>query len=227
MSFITLTHAVFMSLSADARTEIFTALGSSPVPITSSAAASAPAPAPVLSKDEMKAAKKAARKTAKKLAKAAAAADPDAVPAEKRPPNAWILFSGRVEKVIREKELADGIEKEAKMRTVVVKQFAAALKKEKAYDDWAAAEILDALESWTPPPKIVPAAAAAGGASESDVESVHADATAADAAPVKKRGPKKLADMTDDERAAHDAKNAERKAKKAATTAPVAAAADV
>ena len=209
-----------MALSADARAEIFKALGSpAPAAGAPTPTATPAAPAAPLSKEEQKAAKKAARKAAKKAAKAAAAADPDAVPAEKRPPNAWIIFSGRVEKVIREKELAAGVEKDAKMRTVVVKQFAAALKKEKAYDDWTDAEILEALDSWTPPVKVV----AAAGASESDVESVHtpAPAEAADApAPsAKKRGPKKLADMTDDERAAHTAKLAERKAKKAAAAA--------
>ena len=216
-----------MALSADARAEIFKALGSA-APAASDAAApviSSPSPTAPLSKEEQKTAKKIARKAAKKAAKAAAAADPDAPPAPTRPPNAWILFSGRVEKVIREKEIATGVAKDAKMRTVVVKQFAAALKKEKAYDDWSATDILDALDSWTPPPKaIVAEPVAAAGASESDVEPVHTDDAAAAAS--KKRGPKKLADMTDDERAAHAAKLAERKAKKATAAADTSAPAD-
>jgi hypothetical protein len=50
-----------------------------------------------------------------------------------------------------------------------------------------------------------------------------AEAEPTQAQPQKKRGPKKLADMTPEERAIHDAKVAERKAKKAAAPQPAAA----
>jgi hypothetical protein len=87
----------------------------------------------------------------------------------------------------------------------------------------------------------VPVAAPEAAAEE--VESVASAPSAASSAPSaeapKRRGPKKLADMTPEEKAAHDAKVAERKAKKeaekvaaevagkAAEEAPVAAPADV
>jgi hypothetical protein len=67
-----------------------------------------------------------------------------------------------------------------------------------------------------------------GAGEPSEVPLVNPLAVAAPAAPpaaaVKKRGPKKLTEMTAEERAAHDAKTAERKAAKAAAPAPAPAA---
>jgi hypothetical protein len=102
---------------------------------------SSAAPAPVATDD-----KKGRKKKEKKPV------DPNAPPKEKRAPNSWILFSMRVEKLIRAAEEAAGkTTKETRMHTVVIKQFAASLKSTKPYDDWADDEITEALTTWTPP----------------------------------------------------------------------------
>jgi hypothetical protein len=213
MASITITHDMFSALSDAARAELvkmFTAAPASAVTVTSS-------PSPPSSADDTPV------KRGRKSKKVKKPVDPDAPPKEKRPPNDWILFSNRVEKVIREKELADGVDKDSKMRTVVVKQFASSLKTVKPYDEWVDADILSTLSTWTPPEVSKQAVAKAAAEAAATAPDAAATAPAADpapdAAPQKKRGPKKLAEMTADERAAHDAKLADRKAKKAAAPA--------
>lgn len=208
MASITITHTMFATLSDAARAELVKMLAAPPS-ATAPAAFVASAPDPASADDTPK---KRGRKPKKVV-------DPNAPPKEKRPPNEWILFSTRVEKVIREKETADGVEKDAKMRTVVAKQFASSLKAVKPYDEWVDADILDALSTWTPPEVSKQAVAKAAAAAPTSPVDADATAEAAAAAPeAKKRGPKKLADMTPEERAAHDEKVAERKAKKAASS---------
>jgi hypothetical protein len=203
MASITITHDMFAAMSEGARAELVKMLTA--VPMTAPVAApvtAAPATAPA---DDSTSHKKRGRPSKKVV-------DPNAPPKEKRPPNSWILFSGRVEKLIRDAEKEKDTAKESKMRTVTVKQFASSLKKEKADAEWTDADILAALDGWTPPVKAeVVAEPAAAAEPAADAEPA---ATAA-----KKRGPKKLTEMTADERAAHDAKIAERKAKKAAAPA--------
>lgn len=63
---------------------------------------------------------------------------------------------------------------------------------------------------------------AASSAAPSAASSVASDPAAASSAPPKRRGPKKLAEMTPEERAAWEAKKAERKAKKAEAQPPLA-----
>ena len=75
----------------------------------------------------------------------------DAEPKEKKAPNAWIVFSGRVEKLVRAHEESEGTAKERKMKTVVVKQFCSALKSKKAYEEWADEEVIEELSTWEPP----------------------------------------------------------------------------
>jgi hypothetical protein len=61
--------------------------------------------------------------------------------------------------------------------------------------------------------------------SAANIASFDSDSEPVTTPPVKKRGPKKVADMTPAERAVHDTKVAERKAKKAAKAATAATAA--
>ena len=70
---------------------------------------------------------------------------------EKKAPNEWIVFSGRVEKLVRAQEEAEGATKETKMKTVVVKQFSSHLKSKKVYAEWADDEIVAELATWEPP----------------------------------------------------------------------------
>jgi hypothetical protein len=122
--------------------------------------------------------KAAATRAAKK---AAAGGEAEAKPADdaepkKRAPNEWILFTKRVEALIRQKETADGVGKEAKMKTVVAKQFASHLKSQKAYAEWTDEDIVSALVGWAPPAvskqaaKKAAGSAAASEASQSDAE---------------------------------------------------------
>jgi hypothetical protein len=105
--------------------------------------------------------------------------DPNAPPKEKRAPNSWILFSMRVEKLVRAAEEAAGkTTKETRMHTVVIKQFAASLKSTKSYDEWADDEITEALTTWTPPEVSKMSAAKA------EKEAAAATSTASDSASV-------------------------------------------
>ncbi len=107
---------------------------------------SGPASAPAASGGKAAKAPKPAKKT-----KAASEDSADAEPKEKRPPNAWVRFTTRVEKLVRAAEEAAGTPKESAMKTVVVKQFASHLKSQKAYDEWTDEEVTEALPGWTPP----------------------------------------------------------------------------
>jgi hypothetical protein len=109
----------------------------------------------------------------KRLQPAKAAADSEseasgsgsAAEKPKRPANAWILFTQRVERAIREQEAEAGVTGSAKMKTVVVKQFASYLKGLKAYEEWDNSSIIAALSGWSaPPPKTASAAASAASA---------------------------------------------------------------
>jgi ribosomal protein L29 len=84
-----------------------------------------------------------------KVKKARKTADPDAPKAPVT--NPWILFTQRVEGLVRAVESAAEVPKESKMRTVVVKQFASDLKSRKPYEEWADEEIQAALADWKPP----------------------------------------------------------------------------
>jgi hypothetical protein len=86
---------------------------------------------------------KATRKGGKK-----AKAEPTGEPKEKKAPNEWIVFSGRVEQLVRAHEQASGAEK---MKTVVVKQFASHLKSQKVYALWTDSEITAEIASFEPP----------------------------------------------------------------------------
>ena len=83
----------------------------------------------------------------------------------KRPANAWILFTQRVERAIREQEAEAGATGSAKMKTVVVKQFASYLKGLKAYEEWDDRSIIAAMSGWSaPPPKATASASSAASA---------------------------------------------------------------
>jgi hypothetical protein len=173
MTSITLTHDLFLTLSSDARAEIVAALIKS---------GNNPAAA-------------ALGKKAKKVKKEK---DPDA---PKRPANDWIKFSTRVEKLIRESEVANGVGKDAKMKTTAVKKFASDLKKVKAYSEWADADILDHLTGWTP--SSAPSSESEGESAPATPAKAAAAAAEAPGAPAKRRGPKKLEEMTEEERTEH------------------------
>jgi hypothetical protein len=206
MASITITHDMFAAMSDGARAELVKMLTAAPAAAPSAVAA-------VVTDDGAQTLKKRGRKPKKVV-------DPNAPPKEKRPPNSWILFSGRVEKLIRDAEKEKDTAKDAKMRTVVVKQFASFLKKTKADAEWTDEDILAALDGWTPPVAAEPAAESVADAEPaSDAEPATEPAAEPATAAAKKRGPKKLTEMTAEERAAHDAKIAERKAKKAAAPA--------
>jgi hypothetical protein len=146
--------------------------------------------------------------------------DPDAPPKEKRPPNAWILFSTRVEELVRAAEAAAGTPKESVMKTVVVKQFSSYLKGQKAYEEWADDEITEAMTTWTPPEVSKQAAAKAASAAASvasDSASV-ASADVADAPAAEK--PKRK--WSEEAKAAAAAKRAANKENAAAAPAPAA-----
>ncbi len=184
---------------------------------------SSSAPVPVATDD-----KKGRKKKEKKPV------DPNAPPKEKRPPNSWIRFSMRVEKLIRDAEEAAGkTTKETRMLTVVIKQFAASLKSTKPYDDWADDEITEALTTWTPPEvskmaaakaeKEAAAAVSSAASVASDSASVAPDASdvpvAVAAAPAAEKPKRK---WSDEAKAAAAAKRAAKKAAPA-TEAPAAA----
>ena len=140
-------------------------------------------------------------------------------PKEPRAPstNPWIHFTVRVEALIRAHEETMGVEKEKKMLTVRVKQFASDLKSRKDYDEWSDEDIVAALDGWEPP-------AVSKQASKKTDKSADADDAASSGSPEekKKSGRKKLEDMSPEELAAHKQKVAERKAKKAAAEAAAA-----
>ena len=133
-------------------------------------------------------------------------------PREPRGPttNPWILFTVRVEALIRQYEEMTGVDKEHKMATVRVKQFASDLKSRKPYTDWNDEDIISALNGWEPP---------AVSKQETQKQAAPEGATEK-----KRSGPKKKSEMTPEELEAHNQKRAERKAKKAAAAAEAPAA---
>jgi hypothetical protein len=173
---------------------------------------SGPASAPAASGGKAAKAPKTAKKT-----KAASEDSTDAEPKEKRPPNAWILFSARVEKLVRAAEEAAGTPKESAMKTVVCKQFASHLKSQKAYEEWADSEITEAMASWTPPE--VSKQALAKAEKEASESGSVADASEAPA-------PKPKRVMSEEAKAAAAAKRAATNAAKKAAEASAAPAAD-
>jgi len=77
---------------------------------------------------------------AKPKKKAKKEKDPDA---PKKAPNSWILFTMRVDALLKEKGVAG--------KAVENKQFASSLKAKKPYDEWADDEILAEKTSWVKP----------------------------------------------------------------------------
>ncbi len=119
--------------------------------------------------------------------------------------NPWILFTKRVEALIRKMEEDEGLTKEQKMMTTRVKQFASDLKGQKAYDSWTDEEILGALKDWEAPTvskqekKVTvvaetPAAAPAPVAIVEPVAAEPAKKAAAAAAPKAKKATEKAAE---------------------------------
>ena len=76
----------------------------------------------------------------KKKKKAKKEKDPDA---PKKAPNSWILFTMRVDALLKEHEVSG--------KAVENKQFASSLKAKKAYEEWADDEILAEKASWVKP----------------------------------------------------------------------------
>ena len=163
-----------------------------------------------------------AGKKAKKVKKEV---DPNAPPKEKRPPNSWILFAMRVEKLVRAAEESQGkTTRETRLHTIVIKQFAASLKEKKAYDEWTDDEVVEELSTWTPPEvskQAAAKAAKAAGAPEAP-ESAEAPAAAAPAEGAEK--PKRQ--WSEEAKAAAALKRAATKAAKAAAAAGGAVAAE-
>jgi hypothetical protein len=202
MSTSTLTPAIIQELLEKHREVLLSSLAKMlPAPVTAPASSATP--------DDKKGRKKKEKKPV----------DPNAPPKEKRPPNSWILFSMRVEKLVRAaEELAGKTTKEQRMHTVVIKQFAASLKSTKPYDDWADDEITEAMTTWTPPEVSKMSAAKAekalgvGAPASSDSASVASDASDAPAvadasgAPTPASKPKRV--MSDEAKASMAAKRA-------------------
>lgn len=128
--------------------------------------------------------------------------------APKKEPNAWLRFTSRVHTLLQEHP-------EMALKRTVEIQFASSLKAKKALDEWADGEILAERATWVAPPakeKAKKAAAPAASAASAD-NSADSDSDSASNQPKKRRGPKKLSEMTPEELATHKAKVAERKGK--------------
>ncbi len=174
--------------------------------------------------------------------------DPDA---PKREPNDWIKFTSRVRSV-----LATEMEEGKKVAPKAVTQTASSLKEAGLMGSATDEQIRAAYKEWLANPPAVSKSEAAGrtkkskASTASDASSTASSASgagsgasgagsgasgagsgggaaAAAEAPKKKRGPKKLTDMTPEERAAHDAKKEAKKAAKKGGAAPSAPAAEV
>jgi colicin import membrane protein len=94
-----------------------------------------------------------AKKVGKVSKKAAAAAADGSAPAEPKAPstNPWILFTKRVDAVLKTKYEAEGTAKEEKLTAAAAKQFASDLKGRKPYAEWTDEDIVAALDGWAPP----------------------------------------------------------------------------
>jgi hypothetical protein len=160
----------------------------------------------------------------KRKSKKAASEDETGEPKPKREPNDWIKFAQRVEQLIRSKETADGVGKEAKMRTVVVKQFASHLKSQKPYSEWTDEDIVGSLDDWEPPTESKSAKkSATPAASESESEKPKRKwSDEAKASAAAKRAEKKAAKKAEDASEAEEEKpTAKKPAKKAAAAKKV------
>jgi hypothetical protein len=113
-----------------------------------------------------------------KGAKAKKVKDPNAEPKE---PNVWIKFTQRVGALIK------GANPDAKAPATIGKQFCSFLKEQKAYDEWADAEILEAFTSWTPPEQSK--MELAGKTKKSSASSEDGSVSEGSAPEPKKRGP--------------------------------------
>jgi hypothetical protein len=174
----------------------------------------------------------AAAPSGKASGKSTKTVDPDAPPKEKRPPNAWILFTIRVERLVRDWEHGESLRLQAEdptakitpLHTMAVKQFASSLKREgQSYDDITEAEMVEALKTWTPPETSKRAAAKAAAAAAAPPAEEGAEAAeAAEAAPAAEKPKRQWSEET---KAAAAAKRAATLAKKAASGGGAAAAA--
>jgi hypothetical protein len=142
-------------------------------------------------------------KASKAKSKAAPKAD-----GEKKPPNAWIVFTQQVNNALKAAAISTGA-------ATVSKQFASSLKDLKPYAEWTDEAIVEAWATWEKPKesKSSKAKAEKSSATESGSES-------GGEAPKKER--KKAAPLTEEQKAARNAKAAAtRAAKKAAGPGPL------
>jgi len=132
----------------------------------------------------------------------------DAAPKAPKGPNAWIVFTQQVNNALKAAAISTGA-------ATVSKQFASSLKDRKPYAEWTDEAIVEAWATWEKPEqsKSSKAKAEKGSATESGSES-------GGEAPKKER--KKAAPLTEEQKAARNAKAAAtRAAKKAAGPGPL------
>ena len=131
---------------------------------------------------------------------------------EKKPPNAWIVFTQKVNGALKGAEIATGA-------APVSKQFASHLKDVKAYDEWTDESIVEAWATWEKPEQSKMAKEKAASATASEASASDSEATG------EKKERKKREPMTDEAKAAMKAKRAATVAAKKGE-APAAASAD-
>jgi hypothetical protein len=112
---------------------------------------------------------------------------------EKKPPNAWIVFTQKVNGALKGAEIATGA-------APVSKQFASHLKDVKAYDEWTDESIVAAWATWEKPEQSKMAKEKAATASEASASDSEATG--------EKKERKKREPMTDEAKAAMKAKRA-------------------
>lgn len=137
-------------------------------------------------------AKEEAKRSAKKGGMPALPASPEASDAEgeapvkpKRAPNSWIIFTQRVDALLKAHNVSG--------KATENKQFASSLKAKKAYDEWKDEEILAEKAGWVKPEKPEAASTEPKGDSSMVVDNVTSDADSVsgsetEATPKKKRG---------------------------------------
>ena len=114
---------------------------------------------------------------------------------EKKPPNAWIVFTQKVNGALKAAEIATGA-------APVSKQFASHLKDVKAYDEWTDESIVEAWATWEKPEQSKMAKEKAASATASEASASDSEATG------EKKERKKREPMTDEAKAAMKAKRA-------------------
>jgi len=124
-----------------------------------------------------------------------------AAPGEKKAPNAWIVFTQKVDKALKEASISTGA-------ATVSKQFASFLKDTKVYDEWNNEEIVAAWATWEKPEQQPKKGATSASESESS-----------EGASKKER--KKREPMTEEQKAAAKAKRAAKKAAASGAVLPV------